>query len=164
VSVRWLVSGGEGPVTIQRARGAGAWEPVATRYPDGAGIVSYEDTDVTSGRYGYRLGLPSEGREIAAGEVWVTVPVASGFGLAGVSPNPASGPLTVSFSLGDTGPASLELFDLVGRRMEARAIESPRPGERVLTLRAGRELPAGVYLLQLTQGARRASCRVAVVR
>jgi hypothetical protein len=164
VTVRWQVSGAEGPVTIRRDRGTGAWEAVATRFPDGAGRVSYEDTDVVSGRYGYRLGLPSGAGEIAAGEVWVEVPIASRFGLGGVSPNPARGPLTVSFSLGDEQPAALELFDLVGRRVELTTIESPRPGERVLTLGAGRELPAGVYLLQLSQGGRRASSRVAVVR
>jgi hypothetical protein len=164
VTLRWQVSGAEGPVSIRRDRGTGGWETVATRDPDGAGMVRYEDTDVTAGRYGYRLGLSSGGREIAAGEVWVEVPVAGRFGLAGVSPNPARGPLTVSFSLGDAEPAALELFDLAGRRVESRAIESPRPGARVLTLGTGRELPAGVYLLQLSQGARRASSRVAVVR
>ena len=164
VSVRWLVSETGGPVTIQRAREMGAWGPVATRLPDGAGIVSYEDRDVTEGRYGYRLGLPSEAFEIAAGEVWVTVPVESRFGLAGVYPNPAAGPLAVSFSLGDSQPAALELFDLVGRRVEGRTIESPRPGSRVVTLGGSRELPAGVYVLRLAQGARHASCRVAVVR
>jgi hypothetical protein len=164
VKVRWQVSGAEGPVTIRRDRGTGAWEAVAARFADGSGMVSYEDTDVMSGRYGYRLGLPSGDGEIAAGEVWVEVPVASRFGLRGVSPNPSRGPLTVSFSLGDAQPASLELFDLVGRRVESRTIESPRPGERILTLGAGRELPAGVYLLQLSQGGRRTSRRVAVVR
>ena len=164
VTVRWQVSGAEGPVTVRRDHGTGAWEALGMTYPDGAGRVSVVDTDVASGRYGYRLGLPSGAGEIAAGEVWVDVPVASRFGLGGVSPNPARGPLTVSFSLGDTQPAALELFDLAGRRVESTTIESPRPGERVLTLGAGRELPAGVYLLQLSQGARRASSRVAVVR
>lgn len=164
VKVRWQVSEAGVPVTVRRDRGTGAWEAVATRFPDGTGMVSYEDTDVMGGRYGYRLGLPSGAFEIAAGEVWVEVPGASGFGLTGVSPNPASGPLTVSFSLGDAQPASLELFDLAGRLVESRTIESPRPGARVLTLGAGRELPPGVYLLQLSQGARRTSSRVAAVR
>ena len=163
VKVRWWMSDGA-PVTIRRDRGTGAWDVVAVGYPDGTGLVSYEDTDVTPGRYGYRLGLSSDAGEIAAGEVWVEVPVASRFGLAGVSPNPAVGPLRISFSLGDALPAALELYDPAGRRVASRAIESPRPGNRVLVLGGERALPAGVYVLRLSQGARHASSRVAIVR
>jgi hypothetical protein len=86
------------------------------------------------------------------------------FALRGVSPNPAHGPLTVAFSLDAAEPAALELYDLAGRRLDARAIEAPRPGNRLLTLAPDQELGPGVYLLRLSQGARRASCRFAVVR
>jgi hypothetical protein len=164
VKVRWWVSDASAPVGIERARARGGWETVATVLPDGTGMVSYEDDGVTPGRYGYRLRLASDGAEIPAGEVWVEVPAASAFALRGVSPNPAHGPLAVTFSLGNAEPAALELYDLAGRRLETRAIEAPRPGNRVLVLAPDAELSAGVYLLRLTQGARRASCRFAVVR
>lgn len=164
VSVRWFVSGAGAAVNLYRARGQGGWVGLASEFPDGTGMVAYVDTDVVPGRYGYRLGLPSDAGEIAAGEVWVEVPATSAFGLRGVSPNPAHGPLAVSFSLGGAEPAALELYDPSGRRLQSRSIDSPRPGNRVLTLGTGRELASGVYLLRLTQGARRATCRVAVVR
>jgi hypothetical protein len=164
VSVRWFVSGAGAAVSLYRARGLGGWALVGSAFPDGTGMVRYVDTDVTPGRYGYRLGLPSDTGEIAAGEVWVDVPATSAFGLRGVSPNPAHGPLAVSFSLGAAEPAALELYDPSGRRLQSRTIDSPRPGNRVLTLGTGRELASGVYLLRLTQGARHATCRVAVVR
>jgi hypothetical protein len=127
-------------------------------------MLEYDDLEVTAGRYGYRLGLSSASGEIAAGEVWVEVPVAGGFGLAGVLPNPATGPLTVSFSLADTRPARLELFDAAGRLVAAAPVGSPRPGGRILTVSPDRALPPGVYLFRLTQGERRAARRVAVVR
>jgi hypothetical protein len=164
VSLRWFVSGAGAAVNLYRARGQGGWVRLASAFPDGTGMVAYLDTDVLPGRYGYRLGLPSDAGEIGAGEVWVDVPATSAFGLRGVSPNPAHGPLAVSFSLGGAEPAALELYDPSGRRLQSRSIDSPRPGNRVLTLGTGRELASGVYLLRLTQGARRATCRVAVVR
>jgi len=164
VKVRWWVSGTASPVGIERARSRGGWAPLALEFPDGTGIVSLMDTDVTPGRYGYRLRLRTDGAEITAGEVWVDVPAASVFALRGVSPNPAHGPLTVAFSLDAAEPAALELYDLAGRRLDARAIEAPRPGNRLLTLAPDQELGPGVYLLWLSQGARRASYRFAVVR
>ena len=164
VRVRWLLSGDVGEVVVHRDRGTGEWPAVALGMADGTGIVSYEDLGLEPGRYGYRLALSRGGSELVAGEVWVEVPVASGFGLAGVSPNPAHGPLAVSFSLADQEPASLELFDLAGRRLASRAIESPRQGNRVLTLSITPELRAGVYVLRLSQGVRRSASRIAMVR
>jgi len=82
--------------------------------------------------------------------------------LHGVGPNPARGELWVEFSLADDGPASIELVDIAGRRIAVRELGPFGPGRHRLELR--NDLPAGVYLVRLAQGARRQVRKVAVLR
>lgn len=77
-------------------------------------------------------------------------------------PNPAGHELRVSFSLGDSGPARLELLDVAGRRV--RAMEVAGGGQHVERFDRLGELPAGVYLLRLAQGASVRLARVAILR
>jgi hypothetical protein len=86
------------------------------------------------------------------------------FGVRAVQPNPASGPIRVRFAIEAGSPARLELFDLGGRRVEQHLIERAGAGEQSLMLAGGRALRPGVYQLRLTQGERRDSRRVLVVR
>ena len=81
-------------------------------------------------------------------------------GLHGVSPQPSRGALRVDFTLGDGGPATLELVDVAGRRVIARDLTALGAGRHAVDLRAG--LPVGVYLVRLTQ-AGRALVRKAVI-
>jgi len=69
--------------------------------------------------------------------------------LRGFLPNPASGSLTVAFSLPDDSPARLDLFDLAGRRCGGRNVAGLGAGSHVVDLQATRPLPAGVYLIRL---------------
>jgi hypothetical protein len=66
-------------------------------------------------------------------------------------PLPARGTLDVEFTLAGGTPATLELFDLAGRRLEARELGSLEAGRRTMRLEVG-HLGAGVYLLRLRQG------------
>ena len=84
--------------------------------------------------------------------------------LAGARPNPATGDLTVAFTLPSFVPASLEVLDLAGRRVILRSVGPLGPGYHVLNLTEGRRIPAGVYLLRLTQGPRSLSARAVLVR
>jgi hypothetical protein len=95
--------------------------------------------------------------------VWVTVPEQAVLGLAGASPNPSGGELHVAFSLSDDQPATLELFDLTGRRLANRAVGGLGPGAHRVSLGPQR-LPAGVYLVRLTRGADVLLAKAAVVR
>src|SRR4029077_5622026 len=118
-------------VAIQRRTSASDWSPIGTALPDGAGRVTFEDRGVTAGgRYAYRL-IASRGAADALSEdVWVSVPLASAIAIAGLHPNPAGGAVRVDFSLGGTGPARLDVFDLSGRRGApggARAARTGRP-------------------------------------
>ena len=72
------------------------------------------------------------------------------FAIHRVHPTPSRGAIHVELSLGDTGPARLELLDVAGRRVAWRDLGSLGPGRQRVDLAAG--LRAGVYLIRLTQG------------
>ena len=159
VRVEWLVAVA-GSVTVERREGEGAWQDLVTALPDGNGRVTIEDRDVQAGaRYGYRLRLATG----YAGEVTLDVPLQHRLSLAGFRPNPAIGPLSVAFTLASSAPARLEVLDVAGRRVFARAIERPVAGQRVLPL-AGVRLAPGVYVLRLEQGSDRLVARGVVLR
>jgi DNA-binding beta-propeller fold protein YncE len=86
------------------------------------------------------------------------------FALRGVTPNPTPRELRVSFSLRDTKSATLALFDVSGRQLVARRVDGMGPGWHAVTLGARNDLPAGVYVIRLTQDGRSLTTRAAVVR
>ena len=75
--------------------------------------------------------------------------------------NPVTGPLTVSFSLASGAPATLAAYDLGGRQVVFREVGSSGPGWHTLRLDV---LPAGVYVVRLSQAGRILTSRVAVIR
>jgi hypothetical protein len=85
------------------------------------------------------------------------------FALRGVTPNPAQRELRVSFSLRDSEAATLALFDVCGRQLAARRVEGMGPGWHMVTLGPS-NLPAGLYVIRLTQGGRSLTSRAALVR
>ena len=94
----------------------------------------------------------------------VAANAALSFALRGATPNPShSGGFTISFALPSADPASLEVFDLAGRRMWGEAVNG-RAGTQTTAVGGSAALPAGVYLVQLTQGGRSATTRVVVSR
>lgn len=68
-------------------------------------------------------------------------------------PNPAAGQVNFRLRLGRTGPATVAVFDLAGRRLRTWVDGSAVAGERVLDWdfrdEQGREVPAGRYYLRL---------------
>ena len=101
------------------------------------------------------------GFDVSGGTV-VGVPPPSGtdapapvLALAGLVPNPAtrSGSLRVSFTLANSSPATLTLYDVRGRALAKRTIASPAPGPGSLAL-TGTSLKAGVVWMRLEQGGR----------
>jgi hypothetical protein len=162
VQLQWEL-GVSGSATLYRSTDGQAWTRIASLTPDGSNRISYQDAAVTAGqRYGYRLGLVIDGREVTAGETWVDVPMEAVFALKGVRPNPASGPLTLSFSLAHSSPARLELVDLSGRRVFVRQVGDLGAGSHVVRLDSA--LPAGIYVVRLTQGARTLTTKATIVR
>ncbi len=166
VRLTWYTAGGDGgAVTVYRRVADAAWSALGSVSADGTGLVVYEDRQVTPGtRYGYRLGVLDQGREVFAGETWVDVPRVAELALAGVCPNPATVALAVAFSLPDAAPARLEAFDLAGRRVAVREVGPLGGGSHVVQLGERRSLAPGVYLVRLARGSRRLTARAVIVR
>jgi VCBS repeat protein/FG-GAP repeat protein len=92
-----------------------------------------------------------------------TPPITTHFALS-ATPNPASGPWSVSFSLPGSGPAHLEVIDLAGRIVAKREVGHFGAGTHVLALPETGSLPTGVYFLRLTRGTQTQVAKVCAIR
>ena len=93
----------------------------------------------------------------------VDAPSAPGLELEGVQPNPAREWSRVWFTLPGSGPASLELMDVAGRRVLRRDVGALGPGRHSVTL-AVAALRPGLYFVRLRRDGRVLARRVAVIR
>ena len=121
------------------------------------------DQQVVPGhRYGYRLAYEDGGRVRRTVWTWVDVPALAAFALEGMRPNPTTGPREVVFSLAQDGLASLELYDVGGRRVWSHQA-TYGAGRHVVAL-PGAPVSPGIYLVRLTQGAQSAVKRGVIVK
>jgi hypothetical protein len=164
VRLVWYAAGGAGLVaTVERATRAGGWSTIASLVADGTGRLTCEDLAAAPGeRLGYRLGWRESGVEHHSAETWVDVPRAPDLALRAVGPNPARDALWVTFSLARRAPATLGLYDIAGRQVRLREVGDLGPGEWQVNLGEGRPLPAGVYVVRLSQEGRSLARRVVV--
>jgi FG-GAP-like repeat/Putative Ig domain len=86
------------------------------------------------------------------------------FALERATPNPMQGALRVTFSLPDALPATVEVFNVSGRRVAAREVGSFGPGSHTVTLGDRATFPSGVYFVRLRQAGRSLTMRTVVVR
>jgi hypothetical protein len=77
--------------------------------------------------------------------------------------NPTRGRIEFSVVLPGRDPAKAELFDVAGRRWLSRDLPSRAPTRTDFRWEEGRNLPAGTYLLRVTQGSHATSARVVVL-
>jgi hypothetical protein len=106
--------------------------------------------------------FPSASPAVAAAPPPVAAQAPS-FAIRSVFPNPSRGTSSVRLSLSDASPATLEVFDLAGRRISRRDVGGTA-GEQVVALSQGMTLAPGVYLVRLEQRQHAASARVIVTR
>jgi hypothetical protein len=166
VTLVWHAAEGASLAATVERRGTNSdWAPLATVTADGTGRIAFEDRSVSPGeRYAYRLAYSDEGVEHRSAETWVDVPRTLALALDGLRPNPAVGPLTVSFTLPSAAPATLALVDVSGRRILEREVGSLGAGRHLLRLDEAPHLAPGMYWLRLTQGGHALITRVVVVR
>ena len=166
VRLVWRGAGAGLPATVERREAPGEWSAIAEVSADGLGSIEYQDVRVVAGhRYGYRLALREPTGVSYAGETWVDVPRPAALAILGVSPNPISGrDAEMRFTLAEAAPATLEVFDLAGRRVWARRFAGLAAGNHVAPLDGASGWAPGVYVLRLSQGARLSSARAVVAR
>ncbi len=131
----------------------------------GSDRLVFADHDVVPGtRYGYRLRVwQAEGEEVLE-PVWVTVPLRGGAGAGGGVAEPGERcALGGVHAAGDWGGITRALRPARAAPGAGRCGRLGAGTHRVV-LAEGRRLPAGVYLVRLTHGARRLTAKACVVR
>ena len=83
--------------------------------------------------------------------------------LEAASPQVLGRGLMVAFELPSLGEATLELFDIGGRRLARDEVSSYGVGRHTVDVVAGRRVAAGLYFVRLTQGSVVLNARVAVL-
>lgn len=165
VTLEWFSSELHGAsLPVERSSRDQVWVKIGSASFDGTGHALFEDRDVIAGtRYGYHLVTSDADGPHTTGEAWVTVPAVE-FALEGARPSPAVGPLRVAFALPDATPASLELFDLHGRRLAEREVGTLGAGRHVVDFGAQFQLAPGVYLVRLKHAGQSLQARVAILK
>jgi len=166
VRLSWNVQGGEGQtVNLYRRPVPGDWAKVRSLTADGTGAVSYEDADVAGGRsFEYAIGVTVNGKEEFSGQVWVDVPVQERVALERIAPNPSSkSGFTVTFTLPNSGPATLELVDVTGRQVSSQQVGAMGAGRHEVSFGRTGSLKAGVYWVRLQQAGRLFSRKAVVL-
>lgn len=162
VELAWTVSEAIGGARVERRRVPSAWELLGTATQDGEARIVFTDHDVRPGeRYGYRLVIEHGSSELRSDETWVSVPPALELALR-VHPNPSRRGLSVRFTLPQASPATVEVLDVVGRRIVGREVGSRGLGSHVLDLDEGL-FPAGLYFVGLKQGPERVTAKAIVM-
>ena len=160
-TIDFLVGGGD-----QYAFGDGTFTRLPLSYQ--AALQRYLETDlggtVTAAQYGTlgRIGFVSDS-QVANEES--SQPGA--FALAGLYPNPAAGEAHVAFSLPASAQVSVQVFDVLGRRVAEVPASAYGAGRQSAALGVG-GLPSGVYVVrvaaELAEGMQHHTARLTVVR
>lgn len=109
-------------------------------------------------------GVDAVSIEVSTSNVGVGDPAAPVERLFFAAPNPAhGGAAAVTFTLRSAEPATLELLDLAGRRIDGRAVGALGAGVHRVTFGSERRIAPGIYLARLTEGRAVRTTRVAIL-
>ena len=155
--LQWTFSG----AAVSNAAGD---QSMPTLAPDGSGgaIVAWQDS-----RNGYddiyAQRIKTDGL-LGGATVGVPSGAPSFLAIAPAGLNPVrSGSLAVRFTLPSGQAATIELFDLAGRKLSASDLGAFGEGTHTLKLAPGRGLSPGIYLVRLRQGPDTREARVVVL-
>lgn len=152
-------------LAVERRTPDGVWSEIGT--PDATrDRIAFEDRAVVPGeRYAYRLGWSdAAGAAHRTEETWVEVPGAvTAFGAKIRNGVAAGAPFDLALSLPNREEVRLALYDLRGRRLDARAWSPDRTGSQDMSFAPDRALPPGVYWIRVVQGTERATLRAIVL-
>ena len=159
VRLVWFGADPGTPATIYRRSGGAAWNALATVTADGEGYLRLDDRDVTAGAsLEYRVGVVRAGSEAFFGATLVHVPAR----LLALAAHGAAGRAAFTVELPSGEAASLELFDLAGRKVWGRDVGALGTGTHEVD--AGTSFPPALYFARLRQGAELRSARLVLMR
>jgi len=164
VRLEWYVAGEASSVEVESQAGEDAWRSRGPAESTGNRHYVFIDTDIVpGGRYGYRLALGQGQDEITAGEVWVEVPQSYWLAIEPVS-NPVLGSLDVNVTLTGHHPASIDVFDVAGRRVRSFSLAEAQGGRHRVRVERGERLQSGVYMVRVREGRDTRQARVVLIR
>ncbi len=147
------------PATVWRRALGDEWSALAVLVADAEGRIACVDRDVVPGAtYEYRLGVDERGGEAFYGVTTVHVPERA-LRLAATA---ASGRARMLFALPNAAPASLELFDVAGRRVWQREVGTLGAGSHALDLEV--TLAPALYFARLRQAGAVRGARLVLLR
>jgi hypothetical protein len=153
-------------ITLERRVDRGEWQEVGRLVPDGSSRLVYHDRDVAAGHtYEYRLRIGDGVGARYAGNATLTLPAAALVFFAFPNAAGSTPRFRVGLPAGVGSGASIELFDVAGRRLIAQPLAPHGAGPFDVELAASVRVPSGLYLARLVAGGRvLARTRVAVLR
>ena len=90
-------------------------------------------------------------------------PTPSNFALIGNYPNPFNNSTVIKFRLADPANVSLDIFNVLGQKVETLSSGTMSPGEHELVW-TGDDVPSGVYFYRLTAGEKSAVRKMALIK
>ena len=133
-----------------------AWEKIG--FVNGNGnsnspkSYSYEDKNVTAGKYSYRLKqIDTDGQFEYSKTVEVDLGGVKKFELSQNYPNPFNPTTTIKFSLPEAANVKLTLFNILGQEVKTLVNESKESGVHTINFNAS-ELNSGIYIYKLESG------------
>ena len=173
VALDWFIDPAmTGYARVERRVPDGIYGSIASVHLAGDGHVHLVDEAVLRGmNYVYRAGVPSDTGWVWSEELSANIPADSSptppahYALAFVQGASviARASIEVEFTVPTAGTASIEAFDVTGRRVAVSRLDTTGAGAYTAPLTGGGSLKPGIYFLRLTQGALRAQSRVIVL-
>jgi len=151
-------------VVVFRTTESDAWDELGAPRLVGPNMLEYDDGTVIPGqRYGYRLAMHSPGRAILD-EVWIDVPNEPAPATLWLRPILGPGRIVVVFQLPSDARATIDVWDVSGRRLLTRPVGSLGPGLHRVDLTDGTDIRPGVLLLRLSQTGTSAYAKACLTR
>jgi hypothetical protein len=150
-------------IRVERWLEGDQWSDLGPIAPGEGGRLVFDDHKVVQGtRHSYRLKLQTPSLEAFMPSIEIEVPRAGPLAILRLSVENRQ--LHATYSLPSRQQASLEMFDVQGRRLLRQAIVPEHAGEFEgrYVLRASTH--AGIYFVRLTQGRERRTSRLVLVR
>ena len=147
---------------IERSTDLGPWAVVGTVTPSAEGVLAFLDPGASYGStHRYRVAFGIAGPVGGETSVLLESPRALAFG--GFQPNPARGPTSMVFTLLTREHATIDVYDVSGRRLLRRDVTAYGPGTHRLALPPGTIRP-GVVFVRVAQGEHTASGKGLILR